>query len=602
MHAFRRQRWGVSGTVRKRTTPYPVQVKAFVARLRGDRGAFSAKDVYAELDHPTTHDFKSSIGAINKALHQLWCDGALVAFTDQAGALLRDEEFVAPGSAAVEHPQVFAAPGSPSPRRGFSAVSYASHHRVHSPSLDRVGPSVEAAEWDGSRPVEEAEDSVGDVIAPPDAPADETRDPDTLAATVTSLHLKEPVPDWLPDALLREWVTRPNVIDMFRGGLDKGDASERRQLILTGMGRKGSVRPESAPAAELARLCRRHAIWWDRCSRAALESVETEGRIAPKDLARLYTDIDGLGGEYERDVIVLTSLRLEIMDEEVQVLAAEAAEELGAGAVSFLEEEHNKLRAQVELAQEEVRSARNEARDEKKRCRAAARAQQAALAEVERIRASSKEAGDAASQLAELQEELVELRSQVGALESERDSALDEAERARQLEREQADHESELARAYDELALVQVSLDAARGDAERGRKAEQELQDALRTLGELNVQVEDLRRRANQLPALADARSLVELLDSAIGSLIADASERIRTGAASVDDRQLLAFAAQFVEFKLGLPTVAIAVADLSPGDKTSLDNNGSLEIAAAVSEPLTSEPPTSEPPTVDVD
>ena len=149
----------MSGTVRKRTTPYPVQVKAFVARLRGDRGAFSAKDVYAELDHPTTHDFKSSIGAIIKALHQLWCDGALVAFTDQAGALLRDEEFVAPGSAAVEHPQVFAAPGSPSPRRGFSAVSYASHHRVHSPSLDRVGPSVEAAEWDGSRPVEEAEDS-----------------------------------------------------------------------------------------------------------------------------------------------------------------------------------------------------------------------------------------------------------------------------------------------------------------------------------------------------------------------------------------------------------------------------------------------------------
>ena len=47
------------------------------------------------------------------------------------------------------------------------------------------------------------------------------------------------------------------------------------------------------------------------------------------------------------------------------------------------------------------------------------------------------------------------------------------------------------------------------------------------------------------------------LLDGAIGSLLAAASGRIARGEASADDRQLLAFAGRFIDFKSALESVA---------------------------------------------
>src|SRR3954464_11925263 len=103
-------------TVRKKSTPYPVQARQFVSD-RTSKTPFSAKDVYEAIEHAGQHDMKSSVGQINKALRGLWSEGKLVSFRDAEGNVMREAEHVAPGSAAVEHPQMFAIPGGRAPKR-----------------------------------------------------------------------------------------------------------------------------------------------------------------------------------------------------------------------------------------------------------------------------------------------------------------------------------------------------------------------------------------------------------------------------------------------------------------------------------------------------
>lgn len=561
---------------RKKSTPYPVQIRRLVASLGLEqRGAFSAKDVYEQLDHPARHDFKSSIGKINQLLHQHWSNGELISFAGRDGTLLREENFVAPGSAAVQHPQIFAANGTRSPKRGFYAITYADHNAGPRPG-ERVSRESEFLPEPSSEFEREASAApVGEALEPETAadwPAGKDVDPNRLARFALERRMEAPAPEWLPDALLRVWVTRPQTLAVFRQGLSQAQTAERRQLILTGLTRKGEVRPDSAPAGELVKLCRAQASWWQRCSQAAFSDYVDSGRALPVDeLPRLFDDLDELVSEFDRDVVVLTCLRLGIESEDVQVLAIEAGDELGDSAATHVDEELNRLAARLQLAEEETRETQAQLRDERKRRVAAERK----LDLVEKRRAGERtKTGSETTQLADLQDKLAEALAEKAALESEKEALLEDSASLAEKETQLQDLRTASTQLESELALAQEK-------ATRHQEVEAQLQDALRTIGELNVRVEQLTADARSLPAPSDAHSLVELLDAGIGSLLAESAERMRGGAAGMDDQQLLAFAAHFVEFKQGLATASRPAAAVAVDDRPEAEAGAETEQAA---------------------
>jgi ribonuclease BN (tRNA processing enzyme) len=547
-----------------------VQVNAFVDSLDGENAVFSAKDVYERLDHPARHEYKSSIGKINQLLHQAWSEGRLISFADTDGSVLREEQFVAPGSRAVEHPQIFAAPGTPSPKDGFAPVTYAEHHS-HSGggAVAEAEPEADsAAEADGAAKQEELADLPPEVV-------------DDIVERLFSPGAAAPAPQWVPEPLMREWVTQPCVLKVLRDGLDQASKAERQQLILTGIGRKGPVAPDSPTAGALARLCYQHAAWWGRVAGNAMRDYSRADRsLTFSDISGLPDNLDDLLADYDAEVIVLTCLRLGDEGDEVQVVATEAAEALGTTAVAAaVDEEIHSLRSRLELAESERREAERELKDEKQKRRAAEQKSDTHARELERLRTQTAEVGDAAVQLAEMQRELTQAQSEFAARTAELEAAREDADRALELEAELTAAEAELVASRDTISASQAQL-------ARGRQAEQELQQALRTIGELNVRIANLEQHAGALPVLDDARSLVQLLDGAIGSLVADAAERIRGGEAREEDRQLLAFAAQFVDFKAGIvaaPAPPATEAAVTPEPEAE---SAAVELATPAAEP----------------
>lgn len=225
----------VAKTVRKKSTPYPVQVAAFVSE-RTSRAPFSAKDVYEQIDHPGSQK-SSVVGAIHKALHRLWSEDKLCSFIDANGNVMREPTHFSQGSKAVEYPQMFALPRSKAPD-GFITVSYAAAALAASSEPDAIAaadpePESEAASEPGADRSDKLDDEQGD---------GQTRR--TMLDRLT-----EPAPDWLPDALMLDWVTRRLVLSRLREGLDKADEQEKRQLIMTGLQRKGELPTPDSPAA-----------------------------------------------------------------------------------------------------------------------------------------------------------------------------------------------------------------------------------------------------------------------------------------------------------------------------------------------------------------
>jgi hypothetical protein len=229
-------------TVRKRSTPYPVQVAAFVSG-RSSRAPFSAKDVYEQIDHPAGQK-SSVVGKINQALYRLWSEDKLCSFVDASGNVMREPTHVSHGSKAVEHPQMFALPGCKAPG-GFTRVSYAEGGAL---AVSTEPDTAEAADPEPE---------------PDDGNQDTTRDDEQGADLFRRQfdRLTEPAPDWLPDALMLDWVTRKLVLLRLREGLDKAEDQEKRQLIMTGLQRKGDLPTADSPAARgLVKLCRQTVV------------------------------------------------------------------------------------------------------------------------------------------------------------------------------------------------------------------------------------------------------------------------------------------------------------------------------------------------------
>src|SRR5262245_28261572 len=63
-------------------------------------------------------------------------------------------------------------------------------------------------------------------------------------------------PDWLGEIVLRHWSVEPTPLKFYRAAFDRIDVDRRRQLVRTGLGRRGAVKMSSRPASELARLAR----------------------------------------------------------------------------------------------------------------------------------------------------------------------------------------------------------------------------------------------------------------------------------------------------------------------------------------------------------
>src|SRR5262249_29128570 len=102
---------------RSNAMPYPLQVDRYVREV-ADGHPFSAKDVYGAIEHPDRHDPKASIAKIHQSLVLMWADQRLVSFVDGEGKLLEERAQIASKSAAVEHPQLFALPGTAAPEGG----------------------------------------------------------------------------------------------------------------------------------------------------------------------------------------------------------------------------------------------------------------------------------------------------------------------------------------------------------------------------------------------------------------------------------------------------------------------------------------------------
>src|SRR3954447_21273341 len=103
---------------RGRTTPIPAQLDRHLGQLDDQRVVMSALSLAEVFEQSRQQRDTTFLGQIHKALHRAWGAGKLISFIDVDGNVLREAEFGAPGSAAVEHPQLFATPGTESPQRG----------------------------------------------------------------------------------------------------------------------------------------------------------------------------------------------------------------------------------------------------------------------------------------------------------------------------------------------------------------------------------------------------------------------------------------------------------------------------------------------------
>jgi Cft2 family RNA processing exonuclease len=567
----------VTKSQRKSTTPIPVQVAAFV-RDRRSREPFSAKDVYDTIDHPANHDKKSRVGNINKALVRLWSEDALCSFLDADNHVLREAEFVEPGSAAVEHPQKFALPGSKAPH-GYRAVSYAEANAVASKSEVVKPPATES----------EVTDAAGSELAQHEPDQTEGRhDAASGLEERARSGLTEPAPDWIPDALMLDWVTRRYVVGGLRAGLDKADEQERRQLIMTGLQRKGGMpTADSQVARALVKLCRRYAVWWDRVSYWAYKDDADSGDVlGPDDLEALEADYAlELADQYDPGVVVLTAVRLGIDNDAVRLLAETADAGQTASPTRALEDALAEIRTQLDLANSDLREARAAERSERQARTAAEKQANQLRTQLEQTKASAKKQGESQEHEANLRAQLAEALEGAAELAAAHEALAEERERLADAERDAAESEQALSQAEAELVT-------ARDEVRRLRANEPALQDALRTIGELSVRLEAAEQRAGEVPIAQDARSLVGLLDSTIGRLVSEASTRISQGDATDEEQLLLAFASQFLQFKIALPEpVRETDENVEPAEPT-------LELV----EPLTEEEALDEPPAVEAD
>lgn len=321
---------------RRRTTPYPVQVKSFIQLANGERQpeVFSAKDLYEQLEHADMHAYASSVGAINKALQKEWAAGTITSFADDSGQLLRESEFVAPGSAAVEHPQIFGLLNAKTPDRRYQPIGYQEAQQRgrerRSPRRDQLAAagrtsSIEIEQIDDGL----LEEAVDDLMPIALALAEEHFRSDPFDF-YEQLIERSSAPAWLPAEVIAHFAATPHALRILRLGLDKAAAEQKRSLVMSGLTRKGDVTPGSAVAVSLGRLAKENKDWWERiCIGAARTYAEQGQLLGPLRFSDLADNLGQLVSEngFSAPHLLFVAAVAEIHTEELELMALELASE-----------------------------------------------------------------------------------------------------------------------------------------------------------------------------------------------------------------------------------------------------------------------------------
>jgi hypothetical protein len=105
---------------RTRSTPFPAQLARFLRDLDGAAATFSARTLAEEFDIPSRQKVTTTIGQLHRALQLAFSRGEIISFADERGVRLKEDQFTAHGSAAVEHPYIFATRARRAPPKAMS--------------------------------------------------------------------------------------------------------------------------------------------------------------------------------------------------------------------------------------------------------------------------------------------------------------------------------------------------------------------------------------------------------------------------------------------------------------------------------------------------
>lgn len=553
---------------RTRSTPYPAQLDRLLNDCVGVHRCFSALTLAEDFEHPRKQKPTTVLGGIHKALFRAWGAEKVVSFIDGDGNVLREEVFGAPGSAAVEHPQIFATLGTAPPQQGYTAVTHAEY------SSFRANPEVEfdadendqgLAEDDGDDAAVEAQpltremviDAVGEKAAEEfsDEAIEQLEAGDlhsvSTAVKIRSWEPDEPAPAWLPGDVLCRWVTLPAAVQHWKAGLDRGDTKVKTRLVRTGVRRKGGIPVDSLTARGLGQLVREDAHHWAIICDVALRHYRESGDMPPiDDLAALEADpVDYyLDSDLAPEAVLLVGMAIGIEDAALQEIAADVADGTSARGPSAEEE----LRFQLSGRDAEISELRSQLREESTGANAARKEQQALRDEVARLReAAEQQAGSVDDELQTQRVRADGALARVAEVEAQLEAASADAARAEDL----ATQVQALESLRDELLAEAPSLERERG---LRRRAEAEVQAQLRRVRELSQRLRESVDTAVELP-VQDGPSLIAALAAPVSVAAQHALERMASHTPIGGDAQLLRFAATFAQLAEEVPAPAAA-------------------------------------------
>lgn len=594
---------------RVRSTPASAQLRRWLAGREGQQVTFSALTLATEFDAPRGQSQKTTLATINKALHKAFGDAAIVAYVDERGRVLREDEFGAPGSAALEHPTIFGLPGTPSPSEGYRPAIAAEIGRESDErddgDLDAPAETTSGVHAD----VREGADVV-DVVgngasAGAAAPDGEVLDESELADRLAGWRPVSPAPLWL-DPLLREYVGLPHAHAMWRDWLTKSPSQRTRiPLIRAGVRRKGELTATSVTM--LSELCRTSVEWWGRCAHAALDSyAESSGRIPTDELPELCADPIGYCESHAHSGahVVLTGLMVGADPDDLELLAYDLdSRVLGEEDQGSVED---RLRDRVDALQRENDVLEAVARDAEAELELERANTESLRASLERMRADQARDGDEAQRAAAERAMLLEqAQADVVRLQRELHETAGAAERIEALDGDATRLREELEEEAAELARAREALQARENEIQEERRrrttAERQVQDQLANVRNLSQRLAAVEGSGTGLRSLEDADSWFGALSAPIGQAAAAAAQRLASGHAGPGDHRLLELAGAYGRLTtdkstLGTPPAPDRVGEdvpLAPGTVPRMaDVENETHTTAAPEEPVPAQKP----------
>jgi Cft2 family RNA processing exonuclease len=607
---------------RTRTTPYPAQLETHLGRLNGKQVTMSALTLADQFTHPSRGRATSRLGGIHKALRQAWADGKLITFIDAQGNVLREDRFGSHGSAAVEHPQIFATDGTPSPADGYTAATYQQYldarggrngdgdlaaDQGDALASDQPGGEPDErpdAEPDDDRLLtrEELVDALGEELVA--ALPSDLREGTTVAELDSARQIAEvrawrpsaPPPDWTPEAVLCRWATTPAAVTYWRQGLDRATKADRARLLRCGVRRKGPIEPGSLTARGLAEFVRNDLEQWQAIGRMAVRHYQSADDLALEDIPLIAADpvVAYVDEGIAVEVVLLVGFALDLDEQALREIASDLSDE-NLGVLTTAEE---KLRFQAENQAAEAADLRDQLRKTEKELGKVTKERDALTDTLERMRAVELQAGSVEKQLAEEQARLQDANRQIADLEVDLEVASADAI--------EVDDLTTQVQALEALR-DQLLAEASTVESERALRAaaEDELQQQIRKVGELTRQLRDAAQ-GSALP-VSDGPSLIAALRGPLAQAAAHAAERMATGQSTAGDAELLSFASTFAAFAEKMPAATASATEPPPTEPAPAEPAGepadTIEPAISDAEPETpadvgavvSETPTSE-------